>query len=110
MAATQTGERHCGGLVHRHERCREIDDRRNTQEIMRGLMTDDDGLTFEYLDADEAAFLYEEIFTRRSYLRHGVHIDKAGSPVILDAGANIGLFGLLCLRENWLTTDASKSH
>ena len=67
---------------------------------MRGLMTDDDGLTFEYLDADEAAFLYEEIFTRRSYLRHGVHIDKAGSPVILDAGANIGLFGLLCLREN----------
>lgn len=64
------------------------------------LMTDDAGLTFEYLDAEETAFLWEEIFTRRSYFQHGVRVSQSHAPVIVDAGANIGLFGMACLREN----------
>ena len=65
-----------------------------------GLMTDAEGLTFGHVDADEAAFLYEEIFVRRSYLQHGVAVPRTGAPVVLDVGANIGLFSLLCLRLN----------
>ena len=64
------------------------------------LLTDEAGLTFEYLDADETTFLYEEIFTRRAYEQHGVEVSKAGTPVIVDCGANIGLFSLHCLQEN----------
>ena len=66
------------------------------------LFEDDMGLLFEYPAgaAEETEFLYEEIFTRRSYLRHGVHVPTAGAPVILDVGANIGLFSLACLRQN----------
>ena len=43
----------------------------------RGLLTDASGLTFEHVHADEAAFLYEEIFVRRSYLRAGVRVPRA---------------------------------
>lgn len=60
----------------------------------------DDAVTFEYLDADETEFLYEEIFTRRSYLQHGVTVPSDGAPTVIDCGANIGLFSLQCLREN----------
>ncbi|KAL3893103.1 MAG: hypothetical protein SGPRY_014469 [Prymnesium sp.] len=73
-------------------------------------MEDSHGLTFQCLHAGEAEFLYEEIFTRRSYLQHGVHIPPPSSPpttpspspfpTIVDVGANIGLFSLLALREN----------
>ena len=49
------------------------------------LFTDDvSGVTFEYLDGDEAMFLFEEIFVRRSYLRHGVCVPADGAPVIIE--------------------------
>eukprot|EP00966_Prymnesium_polylepis_P046120 1067991-Prymnesium_polylepis.1 len=64
------------------------------------LMEDADGLVFEYLHEGEAEFLYEEIFTRRSYLRAGVVVPPCGAPVVVDVGANIGLFALLALRDN----------
>lgn len=66
------------------------------------LLEDGSGLTFEYLPGtlDEAEFLYEEIFVRRSYLQHGVHVPERGSPLIVDAGANLGLFSLLALSIN----------
>jgi FkbM family methyltransferase len=64
------------------------------------LMDDGDGLRFEYLDQDEAVYLYEEIFTRRSYSKHGVTVPHHGQPVVVDLGANIGLFTLFALREN----------
>ena len=66
------------------------------------LLEDGAGLTFEYPpNADaEAEFLYEEIFVRRSYIAHGVCIPSTGAPVIIDAGANLGLFSLFALREN----------
>ncbi|CAM9464824.1 unnamed protein product [Scytosiphon promiscuus] len=54
-------------------------------------------MMFEYLHQGEAEFLYEEVFVRRTYLQHGL-VAKEGA-VIVDAGANIGLFSLQCLRE-----------
>ena len=59
------------------------------------------GITFEHCGADEAEFLYEEIFTRRAYLQGGVQFPLTDTPsepaVVVDAGANIGLFSLHCL-------------
>ena len=68
----------------------------------RGLMRDDAlGITFEHCGADEAEFLYEEIVTRRAYLQGGVQFPLTSTPsepaVVVDAGANIGLFSLHCL-------------
>ena len=68
----------------------------------RGLMRDDAlGITFEHCGADEAEFLYEEIVTRRAYLQGGVQFPLTNTPsepaVVVDAGANIGLFSLHCL-------------
>jgi len=65
-----------------------------------GLLTDEHGLTFAYLSGGEAEFLYEEIFTRQAYLKHGVSMPTKGRPVVCDIGANIGLFALHCLRLN----------
>eukprot|EP00050_Salpingoeca_kvevrii_P022790 m.132162 g.132162 ORF g.132162 m.132162 type:complete len:293 (+) comp9828_c0_seq1:1818-2696(+) len=45
----------------------------------------------------EAALLHHEIFVQRAYLQHGLVL-PAGS-VVLDVGANIGLFALHCLHE-----------
>ncbi|CAM9552419.1 unnamed protein product, partial [Laminaria digitata] len=61
------------------------------------LIEDPSGMIFEYLDEEEAEFLYEEVFVRHSYLRHGLVVDNGA--VVIDAGANIGLFSLQCLRE-----------
>ncbi|CAM9293383.1 unnamed protein product, partial [Ectocarpus sp. 12 AP-2014] len=63
----------------------------------RKLLEDLQGTMFEYLHQDEAVFLYEEVFVRRSYFQHGIRV-KEGA-VVVDAGANIGLFSLQCLRE-----------
>ena len=72
----------------------------------RGLMRDDAlGITFEHCGADEAEFLYEEIFTRRAYLQGGVQFPLTNTPsepaVVVDVGANIGLFSLHCLALAW---------
>ncbi|WP_414944639.1 FkbM family methyltransferase [Amycolatopsis sp. cmx-11-32] len=40
----------------------------------------------------ETDYLYEEIFTRRSYLRHGIELRDGDT--VFDVGANIGLFSL----------------
>mmetsp|Transcript_9755 Transcript_9755/g.22536 ORF Transcript_9755/g.22536 Transcript_9755/m.22536 type:complete len:313 (-) Transcript_9755:264-1202(-) len=66
----------------------------------RGLFTDEGGLTFAFLAAEEAEFLYEEIFVARAYFQEGIGLPVSGAPVVVDAGANIGLFSLLCLRLN----------
>jgi len=69
--------------------------------LQRVLLETDDGLTFVAAQpASEAEFLYEEIFVRRSYLQEGVLLSEEGSPVVIDAGANIGLFALLCVQLN----------
>lgn len=72
----------------------------DSQRTVPGLYTDEKGLTFAFLDAEEAEFLYEEIFVRRSYFQEGVTLPRTRAPVVVDAGANIGLFSLLCLQLN----------
>lgn len=39
----------------------------------------------------------QEVFVRRSYLQHGLNVEEGA--IVIDAGANIGLFSLQCLRE-----------
>ena len=44
----------------------------------------------------EKKFLYEEIFTQQQYFpKHGVDISSS-RPVVIDVGANIGLFSIYC--------------
>ena len=45
---------------------------------------------------EQVRYIYEEIFVRRCYSRHGVRV-RNGDTVI-DAGANVGLFTLFLLR------------
>ncbi|GGM54565.1 hypothetical protein GCM10012275_27120 [Longimycelium tulufanense] len=45
-----------------------------------------------HLVSHETDFLYDEIFSRRSYLQHGVELHEG--CCVLDVGANIGLFTL----------------
>jgi FkbM family methyltransferase len=68
----------------------------------RVLLETPDGLAFvaPACARSEAEFLYEEIFVRRSYLQEGVCLSQTGHPTVVDAGAHIGLFALLCMRIN----------
>lgn len=50
------------------------------------------GLTIAHRNHNETAYLYDEIFAKGSYLRHGITL-PAGSCVF-DVGANIGMFTL----------------
>ncbi|GGK76621.1 FkbM family methyltransferase [Mangrovihabitans endophyticus] len=50
-----------------------------------------------HLHEYETAFLYDEIFVRRSYLRHGIVLPD--DAVVVDVGANIGLFTLFVHHE-----------
>ena len=63
-------------------------------------MQDASGRVFECLDREETEFLWEEIFVRRSYVQCGICVPQRGRPLIVDAGANIGLFSLFALSEN----------
>lgn len=44
------------------------------------------------LNRGETDFLYREIFVEGAYFRHGITLPRA--PVVLDVGANIGMFSL----------------
>ena len=54
-------------------------------------------LIFEYLDGKEADFLYEEIFGRNCYVDFGIELND--SSIVLDVGANIGLFTMFCCHK-----------
>ena len=61
-----------------------------------GLSETAHGLVFEHIDSEEAEFLFEEIFVRKSYLGDPVVLppDVEG-VVVVDVGANIGfVFGI----------------
>ncbi|WP_236792414.1 non-ribosomal peptide synthetase [Amycolatopsis sp. GM8] len=49
-----------------------------------------DGTAVFQLNDAETAYQYDEVFVRETYLRHGIALPEA--PVVVDAGANIGLF------------------
>jgi amino acid adenylation domain-containing protein/FkbH-like protein/FkbM family methyltransferase len=53
-----------------------------------------DGRRIAHRNRNETDYLYEEIFTKNSYLRHGVRLPAEGA-VVFDVGANIGIFTLL---------------
>lgn len=50
------------------------------------------GMVIASRNPSETEFTYDEIFEQNSYLRHGVHLQD--EAVIIDAGANIGMFSL----------------
>ena len=69
---------------------------RGAPSISPGLAETEDGFVFEHLGADEADFLYEEIFVRNSYFQHGIALQD--EALVVDVGAHIGLFALFCRR------------
>ena len=50
------------------------------------------GLDISIVSSLDMPFLYEEIFEQRTYLQHGVTLHEGA--VVLDIGANIGLFSI----------------
>jgi FkbM family methyltransferase len=55
------------------------------------------GMSLYHLNKHETDFLYKEIFTERSYLRHGITLGS--DACVFDIGANIGLFSLFIKTE-----------
>lgn len=62
---------------------------------MPGLSSNNE-ITWEYIDQNESEFLYYEIFINKSYF-YGLTLSEG--DLIIDAGANIGLFSLYCLSK-----------
>ncbi len=52
----------------------------------------DNGMSVFYLNRTETEFMYDEIFTNNIYMRHGITLPE--DAVVLDCGANIGVFSL----------------
>jgi amino acid adenylation domain-containing protein/FkbM family methyltransferase len=56
-----------------------------------------DGTAVFHLNDAETTYLYDELFIRQVYLRHGIALPAA--PVVVDVGANIGLFTVFVHRN-----------
>lgn len=54
-------------------------------------------LAVAHLNRNETLFLYDEMFEKNAYNRHGIHL-RSGDTVV-DAGANIGMFSLWAWRQ-----------
>lgn len=50
------------------------------------------------LNRTETDFLYREVFVENAYLRHGIGLPA--DPVVVDVGANIGMFSLLVAQRS----------
>ncbi len=55
------------------------------------------GLEIAHSNLYETRYLYEEIFVEKTYLKHGVNLGDG--DVVIDIGANIGMFSLFVARE-----------
>jgi amino acid adenylation domain-containing protein/FkbM family methyltransferase len=55
------------------------------------------GMAVAGQNRNETEYLFREIFENRCYVRHGVRLPDA--PVVLDVGANIGMFSLFVARH-----------
>jgi FkbH-like protein/FkbM family methyltransferase len=53
------------------------------------------GLEIVHLNQYETDYVYKEIFEEHCYLKHGIHLQD--NDIIVDIGANIGLFSLFVL-------------
>lgn len=56
------------------------------------------GLAVSYLNTNETAFLYKDIFENNAYLKFGIEIPK--DACVLDVGANIGMFAMFIKQQN----------
>ena len=70
------------------------------REISGGGLSysEEHGIIWEHICEDESDFIFDEIFTKRVYDRHGIVISDGST--IIDIGANIGLFSLFCLQQS----------
>jgi FkbM family methyltransferase len=59
-----------------------------------GLSSNEE-IVWEYIDQHESEFLYHEIFINHAYFHDYITLHEG--DLIIDAGANIGLFSLYCL-------------
>lgn len=55
-------------------------------------------LLVAHLNRTETDFLYREVFLDDAYFRHGIGLPA--NPVVVDVGANIGMFALLVARRS----------
>lgn len=72
-----------------------------------------DGRTIAHARAQETIGIYDDIFRDRIYLQHGVELPE--DAVVVDAGANIGLFTLFVLEacpsaRVWAIEPAPRTH
>ena len=56
-----------------------------------------DNLIIGHLNRNETEYLYDEIFIKKTYLRHGVRLPS--DACVFDVGANIGMFTLFVARQ-----------
>ncbi|HEU4871524.1 MAG TPA: amino acid adenylation domain-containing protein, partial [Pyrinomonadaceae bacterium] len=56
-----------------------------------------DNLIIAHLNRNETEYLYDEIFIKKTYLRHGVRLPS--DACVFDVGANIGMFALFVARN-----------
>lgn len=56
-----------------------------------------DNLIIAHLNRNETEYLYDEIFIKQAYLRHGVRLPP--DACVFDVGANIGMFTLFVARQ-----------
>ena len=53
------------------------------------------GMKMHHVSGDSGnSFVYKEIFVDKAYFKHGISLDGVKNPVVIDAGANVGLFSL----------------
>jgi hypothetical protein len=58
------------------------------------------GMTLHHIGGDTGThFVYKEIFVDKAYFKHGISLDGIEGPVVIDAGANIGLFSLFIAKN-----------
>jgi amino acid adenylation domain-containing protein/FkbM family methyltransferase len=68
----------------------------------QGLFTLPNRLRIAHRNANETQYLYEEIFVKRTYLRHGIILTD--DACVFDVGANIGIFTLLVTQQSRAAT------
>ena len=72
---------------------RQLLNAKNKNTLLNKLLYElPNGMVIAYLNQSETDFMYQEIFERRSYLKHGISLNEG--DCIFDVGANIGLFTL----------------
>ena len=55
------------------------------------------GLSISHINSYETKFLYNEIFVQNVYMNHGIEVHPGN--VLIDAGANIGMFAIYMFRK-----------